>query len=118
MPKWLRGAPLCAFGWDTATLNVLVISPLFEEFLMRGGVMGNLIPARGFARANVVSAALFVGLHLPGWLMMGTLEANLTRPLGGAASILLLGLAFGWVTRQGGSFLGGSAAHLLNNLAA
>jgi membrane protease YdiL (CAAX protease family) len=48
--------------------------------------------------------------------MMGTLGANLTRPVGGAASIFLLGLCFGWVTRHGRSFPGSSVTHALNNL--
>ena len=116
IPKSLRGALLLPTTFDAGTINVLLISPLCEEFLIRGAVLGNLIPAWGFARANVISAACFAMLHLPGWYMMGSIEANLTRPVGGAFSIFLLGLCFGWATRKGGSFLAGSVAHFLNNL--
>ncbi len=116
IPKVQRGAALLPKGFDFGTMNALVISPFFEEFLIRGALLGNLIPAFGFARANLISAACFLVLHLPGWFMMGSLGANLSRPVGGALSIYLLGLCFGWVTRRGGSFLGGSVAHFLNNL--
>lgn len=116
--KAQRGAALLPEGFDYGTMNALVISPLFEEFLIRGALLGNLIPAFGFARANFISAGCFVVLHLPGWFMMGLLASNLSRPVGGALSIFVLGLCFGWATRKGGSFLGGSVAHFLNNLSA
>lgn len=116
IPKVQRGAPLLPRGFDYGTMNALIVSPLFEEFLIRGALLGNLIPALGFARANVISALCFLALHLPGWFMMGSLGANLSRPVGGALSIFVLGLCFGWATRRGGSFLGGAVAHFLNNL--
>lgn len=116
IPRAQRGAALLSTGFDYGTVNTLVISPLFEEFLIRGAILGNLIPALGFARANLVSAACFLVLHLPEWFMMGSLEAKLARPIGGALSIFLLGLCFGWATRKGTSFLAGSGAHFLNNL--
>lgn len=116
IPKVQHGAALLPNRLDYGTMNALVISPLFEEFLIRGALLGNLIPAFGFARANLISAVCFLVLHLPGWFMMGSLGANLSRPVGGALSIFILGLCFGWATRRGGSFLGGSVAHFLNNL--
>lgn len=118
IPKVLRGDALLPKGFDYGTMNALVISPLFEEFLIRGALLGNLIPAFGFGRANLISAGCFVVLHLPGWFMMGSLGTNLSRPVGGALSIFVLGLCFGWAARRGGSFLGGSVAHFLNNLSA
>jgi membrane protease YdiL (CAAX protease family) len=118
IPKWWNGVSVFPSRFDYGTLNVLVIAPLFEEFLMRGALLGSLIPAFGFARANLITAACFVVLHIPGWFMMGSLEAKLSQPIGGAVSVFLLGLLFGWVTRRGGSFLGASLAHCLNNLAA
>jgi membrane protease YdiL (CAAX protease family) len=54
--KLARSAPLRPgpLGWATA--NTLLIAPLFEEFLLRAAVLGNLTPAWGSARANLVSA--------------------------------------------------------------
>jgi membrane protease YdiL (CAAX protease family) len=117
LPKVFAGQPLLPSKLDYGTLNVLVIAPLFEEFLIRAAVLGNLIPAIGFARANVLASVYFVVLHIPGWYMMGSLAQNLSQPVGGALSIFLLGLLFGWITQKGRSFLGGSIAHCLNNLA-
>jgi membrane protease YdiL (CAAX protease family) len=84
---------------------------------MRAAVLGNLIPAMGFARANVFASIYFLLLHIPGWYMMGSLEQKLSQPIGGALSIVFLGLLFGWATQKGKSFLGGSIAHCLNNFA-
>ena len=114
--KWLAGQPLFDRKLDFATLNVLVVAPLFEEFLMRAAVLGNLTPSLGGARANAVSAFYFVALHLPGWYMLGRMSGNLTQSVGGALSIFVLGLLFGWVMQRGRSFLGAAIAHLLNNL--
>jgi membrane protease YdiL (CAAX protease family) len=61
---------------------------------------------------------LFVSLHLPGWYFMGHLAEKLTTPLGGALSIFLLGLAFGYATYRSQSVVSGMVAHLVNNLAA
>ncbi len=60
---------------------------------------------------------MFVVLHLPGWYFMGRLFQNLTDPAGGALSIFLLGLAFGYATHRGRSVAAGMLAHFLNNLA-
>jgi hypothetical protein len=46
-----------------------------------------------------------------------TVREVLTRPVGGALSIFLLGLAFGYVVRNSDSVLAGILAHALNNLA-
>ena len=118
LPKFIAGQPLLPGTFDSALLNVVVIAPLFEEFLIRAAILPNLIPQHGFARANVIASLFFVVLHLPGWYFMGTLWTNLTLPVGGALSIFVLGLLFGWVAHKGRSFLGGSIAHCLNNVAA
>lgn len=118
IPKWSQGKAIYPDSLTYATFNVLVIAPLFEEFLIRGAVLGNLVPAMGFRWANVTSAMCFVLLHLPGWFMMGTLYDKLAHPFTGVLSIFVLGLCFGVATQKGGSFLGGAIAHFLNNLTA
>jgi len=118
IPKWIHGVSFLPDRLDYAAFNVLVISPLFEEYLIRGALLGNLIPAIGLARANMIAAFCFVLLHLPGWCMMGSLHTKLAQPLGGAFSVFLLGLCFGVATQKGRSFLGGSIAHFFNNLTA
>jgi membrane protease YdiL (CAAX protease family) len=60
---------------------------------------------------------MFVVLHFPGWYFMETVLENETKPVGGAPSILMLGLAFGYVTHRGRSVVAGMVAHVLNTLA-
>jgi membrane protease YdiL (CAAX protease family) len=116
--KWQAGRPAWSPQGGYATINVLLVAPLFEEFLMRAAILGRLTPAWGFAAANVITSACFVALHVPGWAMMGTLAEKFSQPVGGAVSLFAVGLCFGWATHKGRSFLGGTIAHSLNNLAA
>lgn len=118
IPKWLQEKAILPHSLSDTTLSVLVIAPLFEEFLIRGAILGNLVPAMGFRWANVIAATCFVILHMPGWFMMGVLHDKLMHPLTGVLSIFVLGLCFGVATKKGGSFLGGSIAHFFNNLTA
>lgn len=118
LQRAIAGQPLLPGKFDYGTLNVLLIAPLFEEFLFRAAILPNLIPVLGFARSNLITSFYFVLLHIPGWYMMGNLHTMLTLPVGGALSIFVLGLLFGWVSHKSRSFLGGAIAHCLNNLAA
>jgi len=54
--------------------------------------------------------------HIPGWFFMGVLWENLTQPAGGALSIFLVSLGFGYAAHRSRSVLGGVIAHFLNNL--
>jgi len=101
--------------FDLALLNILVVAPLLEEFLVRGAILGALRGEIGFCRANIATAAMFVGLHVPGWYFMGSLQANLVR-FDGAASVFLIGLVAGYATKNGRSVLSGMLFHFLNNL--
>jgi membrane protease YdiL (CAAX protease family) len=117
VPNYLSGRPLLAAEFSLPLVNALAIAPVFEEFLMRGAILGNLEKACEFWIANVASALMFLGLHLPGWYFMGSLAANFSSPTGGALSIFVLGLAFGFAVRRSRSVMGGVLAHFLNNLA-
>lgn len=102
--------------FDRTLISVTVIAPFVEELLFRGAVLGGLLQRYRFGTANVISSLLFVSVHFPGWYFSGTLVDNLTKPIGGALSIFVLGLIFGFVTRQSRSVLGGMLAHGINNL--
>jgi membrane protease YdiL (CAAX protease family) len=117
VPAMLSTAPLMPLVLDSAQLNALVIAPIYEEFLTRGALMGNLQQRWSAWTADAVAALMFVGLHIPGWFFMGTLGEKLTQPVGGALSIFVLGLAFGYAVQRSGSLLGGVFAHFLSNLA-
>ena len=47
---------------------------------------------------------------------MGVLLDNLAQPIGGAFSIVLVSLAFGYATHRSRSVMGGVLCHFLNNL--
>lgn len=116
IPKYLNNQPLLPLDPSFALFSVLVVAPIFEEFLIRGAILGNLQQRYSFWVANLLSSLMFIGLHLPGWYFMDTLMENITKPVGGAISIFLLGLAFGYATYKGRSVMGGTLAHFLNNL--
>jgi membrane protease YdiL (CAAX protease family) len=64
VPNYLQGRPLLPTQFNFALGNVLVISPLFEEFLMRGAILGNLRQHHSFLTSNIISSFMFVGLHI------------------------------------------------------
>lgn len=118
VPFIVGGLPLMPPAFSHALLNTLVIAPVYEEFVARGALMGSLQLRWSPWTANVLAAFMFLGMHIPGWYFMGMLPGNLARPIGGALSIFVLGLAFGYAVQRSGSLLGGVIAHFLNNLAA
>jgi membrane protease YdiL (CAAX protease family) len=117
LDSYLDSQPLLPTEFSIPLFSVLAVAPTFEEFLIHGAVLGNLQRTSRFWTANVASSLLFVILHLPGWYFMGSLADNLTKPLGGAFSIFLLGLAFGFATYRSRSVIAGMLGHFLNNLA-
>jgi membrane protease YdiL (CAAX protease family) len=101
-------------GWPL--VSTVLISPVVEEYVFRGAVLGALAQEYRFGWANLISSVLFLGAHLPGWYFAGTLVENLTQPIGGALSIFILGLIFGYVVFRSRSITAGIVAHALNNL--
>ncbi len=116
IPNYLQGNQVLPTQFSFPLLNVLVIAPAFEEFLMRGAIMGNLQTTYTFFTANIITSLMFVVLHIPGWYFMGVLSATLTQPVGGALSVFLVSLAFGYAAQRSHSVMGGVLAHFLNNL--
>ncbi len=100
-------------GW--AVVNAVIVAPIVEEIAFRGALQPALLERYRFAVANTVTALLFAGAHLPGWYFQGRLRAMLTAPLGGALSIFILGLLFGWAAYRSKSVAGSILAHALNN---
>jgi membrane protease YdiL (CAAX protease family) len=103
-----------SFGWPL--FNAVLVSPVVEEIAFRGAVLGALLRRFPFVISNLLTALFFLGAHLPGWWFQGRLAANLVNPVGGALSIFLLGLVFGYVAHKSRSVTAGILTHLLNNL--
>lgn len=116
VPNYLLGHPILPTEFSFPLLNVVLIAPTLEEFLMRGAILGNLQLRYSFWTANVITSLMFVILHVPGWYFMGVLLDNLAQPIGGAFSIVLVSLAFGYATHRSRSVMGGVLCHFLNNL--
>jgi uncharacterized protein len=99
---------------DPGLVNALLIAPLFEELLFRGFLL-ELVQraALPFWAANLLVAAMFLGLHLPGWYVMGS--PNLVQ---GTATIgiVAVGLAAGVAKQRSGSVWGSVVCHFVNNL--
>jgi membrane protease YdiL (CAAX protease family) len=108
--------PFFAFEDIWSFISGVIIAPIVEEIAFRGAVLGALTQHFRFVSSNLVTALLFLGIHLPGWYFQGTLESNASSPLGGAVSIFLLGLVFGYVACRSTSVSGSIITHILNNV--
>ena len=114
--KVVAHRPLLTLALSWPQFSVLVVAPVFEEFMFRGAVLGNLVQRYRFGLANTLTAVLFLGMHLPGWHFQGRLWTNLAAPVGGVLSIFLLGWVFGFVAHRSKSVVAGMIAHSLNNV--
>ena len=113
--KVLGHQPLLSSSEALTVVSAVVVAPIVEEVAFRGAVLGVLMPRYRFWAANLVTAVLFLGIHLPGWYFQGVLMDDFRSPLGGALSIFVLGLVFGYVAYRSKSVSGSIIAHALNN---
>lgn len=109
--------PLESFGasvlrWENLSMLVTVV---LEEILMRGFVLGQLARFMRGWKAQLVTAGLFAGMHLPGWVVTIGLDIALL-PM--SISVFLLGVVLGIVARKSNSIWPAIALHFLNNLLA
>jgi membrane protease YdiL (CAAX protease family) len=82
---------------------------------MRGAILGHLHKGNSFLKANIITSVMFIMLHIPGCYFMGNLIENITQPIGGALSIFLISLLFGYAVKRSDSVMGGILEHFLNN---
>ena len=92
----------------------LVISPLFEEILFRGLVMKELMTLLpGYYLANVLTSLLFMGVHLPYWLLHGGLTQTV---MANAVGVFLFSVVACWLFAKTASIWPPTLAHIANNL--
>ena len=115
LTRLLGHQPLFSLTLGWPFFNAVIVSPVVEEITFRGAVLGVLRKKFGFAVSNIFTALMFLGAHLPGWYFQGVLKANLLNPMGGALSIFLIGLVFGYAAYKSKSVAGSTVAHMLNN---
>ncbi|MCX5758667.1 MAG: CPBP family intramembrane metalloprotease [Candidatus Hydrogenedentes bacterium] len=101
-------------GWPL--FSGVLAAPIVEEIAFRGAILGALGERFRFGVANAITGLLFTGVHFIGWYFQGRLLANLKSPIGGALSIFLLGLVFGYVAHRSKSVAASTLTHILNNL--
>jgi len=101
-------------NWSFATS--VIVAPVVEEITFRGAVLRGLMLRNRFTVANTLTALFFLGAHLPGWYFQGRLIDMLSHPVGGALSILIIGLILGYVAFKSNSISGSILTHMLNNL--
>lgn len=100
--------------WQLHALYMFALI-VFEEVLMRGFLLGQLIRFTTSFRAQTWVAVLFVGMHLPSWIVFQGLHWGL---LPSAVVVLLQGIVLGIVARSSRSILPAIAIHFANNILA
>jgi membrane protease YdiL (CAAX protease family) len=99
---------------DPGLLNALLIAPVFEEILFRGFILRALQEsAISFWIANLITACMFLGIHVPGWYFMDSPRMFQVPAILG---IILVGLCAGVSKHISGSIYGSIAFHLVNNM--
>ena len=61
--------------WNSI-LGTSILVGVFEEVPFRGFMLQKLQERFDFATSTIISSALFVGAHVPGWIMLGSLTAD------------------------------------------
>jgi len=101
-------------GSDYAGLLVgMSIVAFAEELLFRGFIFQRLRDRHPFQRANLLTAMLFLGIHVPGWLYTQGPHWGL---LSLGATILVAGWVFGLMMEVTDSLWPPILLHLLNNV--
>ncbi len=88
------------------------LSPFVEEVVFRGLVLQRAGEYTGFWKANALSSALFVAVHLPGWAFAGTSLAGI---LSSAVFVFLLSVLLGYLLRKTGSLWACVVCHTMSN---
>ena len=86
---------------DFAGLSpVTFSSPFVEEVVFRGLALQRAGEYMGYWKANALSAGLFVGVHVPGWIFS---RVPLPGIVSSAAFVLVLALVLGYLLKRTGS---------------
>ncbi len=107
----LHAAPLPLLG----TLASISVSAWIEELFFRGFVLPKLTETNRFWVSNLMQALLFVAVHWPNWLWTDGFQWSLFIT---SASIMLLALLLGWLTRRTNSIWPAVVVHIANNIIA
>jgi membrane protease YdiL (CAAX protease family) len=111
----LSGKTIAAMLFHRDWLMILagvVVSPISEEILFRGFVLNGLNESLGFWKSNVISALVFMLVHVPYWVSKNGFSGPVLKNM---ANVFLLGCLFGWVMKKTNSLWPAIGAHIANN---
>ncbi len=111
LPDGLAFKPVLLEAW----LTVVTLSVLFEEIAFRGFILQKLGEEIPFWKANILTAILFVGVHFPGWILVGE-SALIPDRIISMLEIYLLGATAGYLLKRSQSLWAGVIIHATNNL--
>jgi uncharacterized protein len=100
------------FGWNLWVGPVLLVG-LSEEVLFRGYFLRQLAERSAFWKANAIQAALFLGIHIPGWLLMG--QFRFPGAVQQCAYVLGMALVLGYTLRKTDSLWAWMLIHSFSN---
>lgn len=81
---------------------------IFEESVFRGWFLNSISVFASERKANLISSALFVLIHYPGWIFAGY---ELNTIIVTSISVYILSLFFGWAFRKNRSIWTGAIFH-------
>jgi membrane protease YdiL (CAAX protease family) len=94
--------------WNSVLGTSLLVG-VVEEIPYRGFMLQKLAERMPFWRANVITSALFLAIHLPGWMALHTFRT------GSAITIFVFGLVMAVVFRFAGSLWAPIVTHSAND---
>ena len=111
LTAWRFGLPHLDHAYVTwnSILNASILVGFFEEVPFRGFMLQKLEEKSKFWTAAVISSVLFVGIHLPGWVLLGRLSAA------NVAFIFAFGMVMAVLFRYTRSLWASIVAHSLND---
>lgn len=96
-------------------IGPIALVGLSEEVVFRGFLLSEFLNRWRFWIANFAQAALFLLIHIPGWILLH--QFGFPRALGSIASVLAMGVVLGFVRRKADSLWSCMILHSFNNLA-
>jgi membrane protease YdiL (CAAX protease family) len=100
------GRPL--FTWNSFLSSSILIG-FIEEIPYRGFILQKFEQLLGFWRATLIASVLFLGIHLPGWIVLHLLTTY------NVISVFLFGIVMAIELKVGKSLWGPIVTHSLND---
>jgi len=94
--------------WNSILGTSMLVGAI-EEIPYRGFMLQKFAERVDFWLANLITSLLFLAVHLPGWIALNTLRADL------AATVFVFGLAMGIVFKYSDSLLAPIVTHSAND---